>query len=126
VGEIVKFGGILIGSDNPQRLVDFYKRVLGEPGWDEAPYTGWLVGTGTLMVGPHDEVHGANREPGRVIWNFETEDVKAEFERIRAAGASVVREPYNPMGEDATQEFLLATFADPDGNYFQLGSPMEM
>ena len=120
----MKLSGILIGSDNPQRLVEFYKRVLGEPGWDEAPYTGWMVGSGTVMVGPHDEVHGANREPGRVNWNFEAEDVGAEFERIRATGATVVREPYNPMGPDATQDFFLATFADPDGNYFQLMSPM--
>ena len=122
----MKLSGVLIGSDDPQRLVEFYKRVLGEPGWNEAPYTGWMVGTGTVMIGPHDEVHGANKEPGRVIWNFESDDVKAEFERIRAAGATVVREPYNPMGENSDQEFYLATFADPDGNYFQIGSPMQM
>ncbi len=122
----MKLTGILIGSDDPKRLVEFYKRFLGEPSWDQEPYTGWMVGTGTLMIGPHDQVHGANKEPGRVIWNLEAEDVKAEFERIRAAGATVVREPYNPMGEKADQEMAIATFADPDGNYFQIGSPMEM
>jgi predicted enzyme related to lactoylglutathione lyase len=122
----VKLTGILIGSDDPARLVEFYKKVLGEPGWDEAPYTGWMVGAGYLMIGPHDEVHGANKEPGRVIWNLEAEDVKAEFERIRTAGATVVREPYNPMGPNADQEVSIATFADPDGNYFQIGSPMQM
>ena len=122
----MKLSGILIGSENPERLVEFYKRVLGEPGWNEAPYIGWMVGEGTLMIGPHDEVHGPNKEPARIIWNLEAEDVKAEFERIRATGATVVREPYNPMGENADRVFYLATFADPDGNYFQLGSPMEM
>ena len=122
----MKLAGVLLGSDNPARLVEFYTRVLGEPGWDEAPYTGWMVGDGTVMVGPHDEVHGQNKEPGRIMWNLEADDVKAEFERIRATGATVVREPYNPMGENADQVFLLATFADPDGNYFQIGSPMEM
>ena len=64
--------------------------------------------------------------PGRVIWNLEADDVKAEFERIRATGATVVREPYNPMGADSERDFSLATFADPDGNYFQVASPMEM
>ncbi len=122
----MKLTGILIGSDDPARLVEFYKKVLGEPGWDEAPYTGWMVGAGYVMIGPHDEVHGANKEPGRLIWNLEAEDVKAEFERIRKAGATVVREPYNPMGPDADQEVSIATFADPDGNYFQIGSPMQM
>ena len=122
----MKLAGVLLGSDNPARLVEFYKRVLGEPAWDEAPYTGWMVGGGTVMVGPHDEVHGPNKEPGRVIWDLESDDVKAEFERIRATGATVVREPYNPMGENPDRVFYLATFADPDGNYFQIGSPMEM
>ena len=122
----MKLTGILIGSDDPARLVEFYKKVLGEPGWNEAPYTGWMVGAGYVMIGPHDEVHGANKEPGRVIWNLEAENVKAEFERIRAAGVTVVREPYNPMGPNADQEVSIATFADPDGNYFQIGSPMQM
>jgi predicted enzyme related to lactoylglutathione lyase len=122
----VKLTGILMGSDDPARLVEFYKRVLGERGWDEPPYTGWMLGGGTVMVGPHGEVHGANKEPGRIIWNLESDDVQAEFERIRAAGATVVREPYNPMGEGSEQPVYIATFADPDGNYFQIGSPMQM
>jgi predicted enzyme related to lactoylglutathione lyase len=104
-------------------LVEFYKRVLGEPEWEEAPYTGWMLGAGTVMIGPHDEVHGANKEPGRVIWNLEADDVKAEFERIRGTGATVVRQPYN-LEPNADKEVYLATFADPDGNYFQIASPM--
>ncbi len=36
----------------------------------------------------------------------------------------VVRDPYNP-GESADMG-LIATFADPDDNYFQLMSPMDM
>ena len=40
-----------------------------------------------------------------------------EFERIKAAGAEVVKEPYEIEG------MWIATFADPDGNYFQLMSP---
>jgi predicted enzyme related to lactoylglutathione lyase len=33
----------------------------------------------------------------------------------------VVQEPYRP---DAEQEMWIATFSDPDDNYFQLVSPM--
>jgi predicted enzyme related to lactoylglutathione lyase len=74
------------------------------------------------MIGPHDQVKGTNPQPGRLIWNLETPDVKSEFDRFVAAGATVVQEPYNP-GDDSA-EMLLCTFADPDGNYFQLASPM--
>jgi predicted enzyme related to lactoylglutathione lyase len=56
-----------------------------------------------------------------VIWNIETPDVKGEFERLKGAGASVVREPYQPR---EGMEMWIATFSDPDDNYFQLMSPM--
>ena len=45
--------------------------------------------------------------------------MKDEFERIKAAGATVIKEPYE-MGDA-----WIATLADPDGNYFQLMSPWE-
>jgi hypothetical protein len=35
----------------------------------------------------------ARTQPGRVIWNIETPDVKGEFERLTAAGAIVVSDP---------------------------------
>jgi predicted enzyme related to lactoylglutathione lyase len=72
-------------------------------------------------VGPHDDVKGRNGTPGRLIWNIETSDVKKEFERLRSAGATVVREPYDPQEGSG---MLIATFSDPDDNYFQLLSPM--
>ena len=117
----MNFNSILIGSEDPKRLSDFYSKLFGPPVMDEGGYTGWLIGSGFLTVGPHSEVSGTNAEPGRLIWNIEAADVKAEFERLVAAGANVVREPYT-MGEDMPG--FIATLADPDGNYFQLMSPM--
>jgi predicted enzyme related to lactoylglutathione lyase len=119
----MNLNSILIGSEDPGRLSEYYTRLFGEPGWNEPPYTGWMIGSGGLTVGPHDQVKGKNTEPGRIIWNIETPDVKGEFERLKAAGATVVTEPYNPS---AAQEVLIATLSDPDGNYFQLVSPMDM
>ena len=37
----------------------------------------------------------ANAEPGRIIVNIESTDVKGDFERLKAAGATVVAEPYS-------------------------------
>jgi predicted enzyme related to lactoylglutathione lyase len=117
----VNFNGILIGSDDPTRLADYYTKLFGAPGWDDGGYVGWRVGNGGITVGPHSEVHGSNREPGRIIWNVESADVRGEFARFRDAGAIVVREPYN---FEQAPEAWIATLADPDGNYFQLVSPM--
>lgn len=118
----MNFNSILIGSEEPQRLVDYYTRLFGTPAMSDGGYTGWSIGSGWLTVGPHDEVHGKNSAPGRIIWNIETADVNGEFARMQAAGAIVVREPY---GFDEAPGSLIATLADPDDNYFQLMSPME-
>jgi broad specificity phosphatase PhoE/predicted enzyme related to lactoylglutathione lyase len=115
------FNGILIGSDDPQALADYYRKLLGEPGWDDGGYIGWMIGSGGITIGPHSEVHGKNAQPGRIIWNIQSDDVKGDFERFKAAGATVIREPYN--FEEAPDSWV-ATFADPDDNYFQLVSPM--
>src|SRR5580765_6966554 len=117
----MNLNNIMIGTEDPQKLAGFYTKLFGEPGWADGGYTGWQIGTGGLMIGPHDKVHGSNAEPGRIIWNLETDDVKGDFDRMKEAGANVVAEPYRP---DENAEMWIATFADPDGNYFQLASVM--
>ena len=86
----MNFCGILIGSEDPKRLADYYKRLFGEP--------------------------------GRIIWNLDAPDVRGEFDRLKAAGATVVVEPYTMEG--APEDSFIATFEDPDGNYFQIATPM--
>jgi len=116
----MNFNNILIGSENPQRLVDYYTKLFGEPGFSDGGYTGWQLGEGFISIGAHDEVKGKNVHPGRIIWNIETPDVKSEFDRMKAAGAIVVREPYSFEG---FPDSWIATIADPDDNYFQLTTP---
>ena len=118
----MNFNSILIGSADPKRLTDYYSRIFGEPKFSDGGYTGWQIGTGWVTIGPHDQVTGQNAQPGRLIWNIETADVTGEFERLKNAGATVIREPYGPDGDSGGQ---IATFADPDDNYFQLISPMQ-
>jgi predicted enzyme related to lactoylglutathione lyase len=55
-----------------------------------------MAGKGSIAFGPHDKVQGRNAHPERMMFNFETKDVKGEFERIKKLGATVVAEPYNP------------------------------
>jgi predicted enzyme related to lactoylglutathione lyase len=115
------FNSILIGSADPDRLVDYYTKLFGGPAMSDGGYTGWQLGSGFVTVGPHSEVSGRNPQPGRLIWNIETANVRGEFDRMKAAGAIVVREPY---GFEGYPDSLIATLADPDDNYFQLMTPM--
>jgi predicted enzyme related to lactoylglutathione lyase len=119
----MNFNSILIGSENPERLVEYYTRVFGKPTFSDGGYTGWQIGSGFVTVGPHSEVKGRNTAPGRIIWNMESKDVAGDFERMKAAGAIVIAEPY---GFDQAPGSSIATFADPDDNYFQVMTPMEV
>ncbi len=118
------FNSILIGSEDPARLVAYYTPLLGEPAFADEPsgYTSWQIGSGFVTVGPHSEVKGKNTHPGRIIWNIETTDVAGDFARFKAAGAIVITEPYSFEGAPGS---WIATLADPDDNYFQLMTPME-
>lgn len=117
----MNFNSILIGSEDAPSLAAFYTKLFGDPIWNESGYTVWQLGSGSVTVGPHSEVSGRNAQPGRLIWNIESEDVRGDFDRFTTAGATVVREPYEFENAPGS---LIATLADPDGNYFQLTSPM--
>jgi len=117
----MNFNNILIGSSEPGRLIEFYTKLFGEPAFADGTYAAWMVGSGGVAVGPHSEVHGRNGEPGRIIWNIESDDVRGDTDRFKAAGVTVVTEPYEFEGAPGS---LIATFEDPDGNYFQLQTPM--
>ena len=43
-------------------------------------------------------MQGTAKDPGRVIFNFETKQIKEEFERMKALGAIVIKEPYDLQG----------------------------
>lgn len=118
---MLNLNSVMIGTKQLKALAAFYEKVIGAPAGmvdAENGFYGWQVGTTNFSVLEHSEMGGKTKDPGRVILNFETAQVKEEFERIKAIGAAVIREPYEMGGG------WLATLADPDGNYFQLVTPM--
>jgi predicted enzyme related to lactoylglutathione lyase len=120
--DMLTLNSVMIGTKQMQAMVAFYEKVLGKPAEmvdAENGFYGWQAGTTYFAILDHSEMGGKSKDPGRVLLNFETGQVKEEFERIKALGGVVIKEP-SPMGENA----WLATLADPDGNYFQLVTPM--
>lgn len=120
---MLNLNSIMIGSGQPKAVAEFYEKVFGRPSdmtEGDGERFGWKTGNCFLNIGPHSEVRGNAQEPQRIIINFETADVKGEFSRIKAMGAAVIKEPYTV---ESMPDFWIATFADPDGNYFQLMSP---
>ena len=118
---MLNLNSIMVGTKQLKALTSFYEKVIGRPPDmtdTENGFAGWQVGSAYFSVLDHSEMGGKTKDPGRLMFNFETDQVKAEFERLKAMGAVVIREP-SAMGDG-----LLATLADPDGNYFQLVTPM--
>ena len=118
---MLNLNSVMICTKQPAELAAFYEKVLGKPADmvdTESGFHGWQVGSVYLSVLDHSEMAGKTKDPGRVMFNFETAQVKEEFERIKSNGATVIREPYEMGGG------WIATLADPDGNYFQLVNPM--
>lgn len=116
----LNLNSVMLGTDNVNAMADFYEKVFERKAdMVQDDFHGWYVGSAMLSVGLHSDIKQTSKEPQRVIFNFETKEVKEEFERIKALGAKVIAEPYDAGGA------WIATFSDPDGNYFQLMSPWE-
>jgi predicted enzyme related to lactoylglutathione lyase len=112
---------VMVGTQHLEELAAFYEQVIGKPADmvdQEQGFVGWQVGNAYFSVLTHSAMQGVAKDPGRIMFNFETAQVNEEFERIKAIGAVVIREPY------AIGEGWIATLADPDGNYFQLMTPL--
>jgi predicted enzyme related to lactoylglutathione lyase len=120
---MLKLNNLMIGTSDPKAMASFYEKVFGRRAdlIEGDQWFSWNTSEKmSLSIGPHSEVTGRAKEPQRMILNMETPEVREEFARIKkASGATVVKEPYEMGGA------WIATFADPDGNYFQLVSPME-
>ncbi len=118
---MLNLNSVMIGTTQLEELASFYQRVLDRPADmedREHGFWGWQVGNAYFSVLEHSEMKGRAKDPGRLMMNFETAEVKEEFQRMTSAGAAVIREPYEMGGG------WIATLADPDGNYFQLVTPM--
>lgn len=118
---MLTLGSVMIGTTQAAALADFYEKVIGKaPDMADREYGffGWQAGNGYFSVLQHSEMGGKTKDPGRLMVNFETTQVKEEFGRLKRIGAEVIREPYEMGGG------WIATLADPDGNYFQLVTPM--
>ncbi len=118
---MLNLNSVMIGTKQPKVLAAFYEKVLGKPAGmvdEQNGFFGWEAGAAFLSVLDHSKMAGPTKDPGRILFNFETPQVKEEFDRIKALGGTVIKEPY------AMEGGWIATLADPDGNYFQLVTPM--
>ncbi len=118
IPSMLNLNSVMVGTMRVKVLTGFYNKVFGKPPeMEEDGWAGWMVGSSFFSVGVHSQMKGKAKDPGRIMFDFETTEVKAEFARLVKLGAVPVKEPYQ------MEKMWIATLADPDGNYFQLMSP---
>ena len=113
--------GILLGSANATKLADFYRDTVGltqtmefEMGEGNNGF-GFDLGSTTLVILDHSDVKGKNTNPERFMLNLEVSDIEKEVARLDKLKVKKKQDIYHI--EDYG---LIATFIDPDGNFFQL------
>ncbi len=107
-----------IWSEDLNNLLPFYRDTLGlKVAFEAEGFVAFAEqGTPGLALGTHSEVHGANTDPARHMVGFGTDDLNAEYERLKAAGVEFVEVPSDAAGQGPP----IATLKDPEGNLVQL------
>lgn len=110
-------------TQNAKKLAGFYRdkvglkvkfeAVMGEN--DEEMYDMSVGKKSSLYVIDHSKVRGKNKQPERIIFNLEVDDIKKETARLKKAKVKVVQDTYHVEGYG-----YITTFADLDDNFFQL------
>lgn len=115
---IKKFAGATIWSQDLNNLLPFYRDVLGLKVLVETP--GFVVlGTDSLdapglNLGTHSDVHGRNADPARHMVSVSSDDVAADWKRLKQLDVEFIEDP------TAYDDFMVATLKDPEGNLVQL------
>jgi predicted enzyme related to lactoylglutathione lyase len=118
-GMIKGLRGATIWSEDLNNLLPFYRDVLGLPVALQVP--GFVVlgelGAPALALGTHSGVHGRNADPARHMVGLGTDDLTADWKRLKAAGVEFVEDPTD------YGNLRIATLKDPEGNLLQLLQP---
>lgn len=115
---IQQFAGASIWSEDLNNLLPFYRDTLGLKVVMESPGFVMLGADSpeapALGLGTHSEVHGRNTDPSRIMVGLFTDDIHADWARLKEAGVEFIQDP------DGDDFITIATLKDPEGNLVQL------
>ena len=113
---ITGLGGSTIWSQDLNNLLPFYRDTLDLKTSIETPrfvVFGDLT-TPTLALGTHSEVRGPASDPYRHTVVLASDNVDADFERLRGSGVEFIEQPTQ------YDSVRITTLKDPEGNLIQL------
>lgn len=104
-------GSVLIGSTRVDEMKTWYRRAFGVT---ENEMGAFEFGPVQLFIEEHSDVAGPTLDPARCIINLSVDDCAGLGAHLRDMDSRFIRPvEQEPFG-------LIATVADPDGNYLQI------
>lgn len=118
---------ILIYSENPDKLMQFYRDVLGFKLIDQLKlpddygYMFNIAGDYNIWVGKHSEVKGKAKENFRHLFNlYPEEGVQYWYNKIKDnPEVKIIAKPFLAPFSTADNQVWFSTFLDPEGNCWQ-------
>ena len=108
--------GVIIWTENLERLLAFYRDTLGlKPHSLRPDFVSFKWGNMRLNLGKHSLVEGQAKEPHRSMINLGVKAIHEIHHALRDKGVIFSRLP-----EREHWGGWVATFSDPDGNILQL------
>ena len=108
--------GVIIWTEDLDRLVGFYRDTLGlTPNSVRPNFVAFKWGDMRLSIGHHSEVRGQTAEPHRIMVNLGVRDIRKTYDSLMARGVKFTRPP-----EQEHWGGWVSTLSDPDGNTLQL------
>ena len=111
---ITGLAGASIWSEDLNHLLPFYRDVLG---LEVSVQTPGFVVLGGLGLGTHSQVRGRNAHPARHMVGLTSNDITADWKRLKDAGVEFIEDPTDDGN------LKIATLKDPEGNLVQLFQP---
>lgn len=118
---------ILIFSQRPDQLMEFYRTTLGlklidrldipgDYGYMLQISKGW-----NLWIGKHSEIKGKAKEPLRHMFNlYPSEGVEYWYNKLKGEkNATIVAKPFLAPFSTKNNQVWFCTFLDPEGNCWQ-------
>lgn len=124
--KVIKFRYTLF-SENPDKLADFYTKVLkfkqvvkvdraGEYGYGIEACKGYKI-----WIAKHSEITGINKDPFRLILSFYVDNIADYFSAVKSeVHYTIIEEPNLTCVGIPNEERLVGSFLDTDGNCIQM------
>ena len=112
-----------IWSEDYKKLATWYQDVLGFTFKQKAElpndsYISFDFGDNWFWIGRHDKVFGKNKDPYRIMVEWQVESITETFEELKRKNVKIIAEPFQDPDPNGDGNWVL-TIADPEGNVLQ-------